>query len=147
MFCHILQIDSYSFSRVHIVSSCVAGLTAGPTDPLPPGTPTGPGAPGSPWGPGSPRGPTGPEGPGGPGYPWAPSSPLFPGRPYISHCDISLYLQTHTITGYSTRIRHSKVPRLLASKLPELILLWKWLLPLYFFIQFLEPYQTTFCTI
>ncbi len=33
------------------------------------------------------------------------------------------------------------------AKLPEPILLWKWLLPLYFLIQFLDPDWLIFCTI
>ncbi len=65
----------------------------------------------------------------------------------ISRCDISFSFLAKHITGYLTRIHPSKVPSHLAPKLPEPILLWKRLLPLYFWIRFLNPDQTIFCTI
>ncbi len=46
-----------------------------------------------------------------------------------------------------TWIHPSKYRTTLAPKLPELILLWKHLLPLYFLIWFPNPDQTIFCTI
>ncbi len=67
------------------------------------------------------------------------------------HKDITLWYFTsfiaNNITGYLTRIHPSKVPRHLAPKSPEPILLWKQLLPLYFPIRFLDPHQTICCTI
>ena len=50
----------------------------------------------------------------------------------LSRCDISFSFLVNNITGYLTWIHPSKVPRHLAPKLPEPILLWKWLLPTIF---------------
>ncbi len=68
-------------------------------------------------------------------------------RGEISRCGISLPFWQIILTGYLTQIHPSKVPHHLAPKLPEPILLWKWLLPLYFPIWFHAPDQTILCTI
>jgi hypothetical protein len=56
----------------------------------------------------------------------------------VSCCDISLSFLVNKTTGFITRIHTPKVLRLLVPKLPELILLRKWLLPLYFLIQIIS---------
>ncbi len=45
----------------------------------------------------------------------------------VSRCDISLSLLVNKTTGFITQIHPPKVLHLLVPKLPELILLWKWL--------------------
>ncbi len=65
----------------------------------------------------------------------------------ISRSDITLKHWDQTNEFNKLRSTLQKYCTTLVPKLPEPILLWKHLLPLYFFIWFLEPDTTILCTI